>query len=102
MSRIISWRISRLSVRLALFPLAGASGAVGAAEPTVSVTVPHSPTLLEAVISALPSALAMATQKVSTCSTATVSGSLEMTVYSIPLGPMIRPLRSPTSKVLPL
>ena len=33
-----------------------------------------------AVISAVPSALATATQKVSTCSTATVSGSLEVTV----------------------
>lgn len=35
--------------------------------------------LLKAVISALPSVLATATQKVRTCSTATVSGSLEVT-----------------------
>ncbi len=71
-------------------------------EPTVSVSVPTSPALLETVISAFPSALATATQKASTCSTATVSGSLEVTVYSVPLGPIIRPLRSPTSSVLPL
>ena len=75
---------------------------MGAAEPTVSVTLPRSPALLDAVISAVPSALATATQKVSTCSTATVSGSLEVTVYSVPLGPMMMPLRSSTSRVLPL
>ena len=60
--------------------LAGASGAAGAAEPTVSVMLPHSPALLDAVISAVPAPFATATQKVSTCSTATVSGSLEVTV----------------------
>jgi hypothetical protein len=51
-----------------------------AAEPTVSVMLPHSLALLEAVISAVPDPLATATQKVSTYSTATVSGSLEVTV----------------------
>ena len=80
MSQIISWRISQLSVRLVLSPSDGVSGIVGVVELTVSVILPHSPVLLEAVISALPFALAMATQKVSTCSTAIVSGSLEMTV----------------------
>ena len=80
MSRIISCRISMLSVRLALSMLVGVSDAVGAAELTVSITVPCSPALLEAVISAVPTVLATATQKVSTCSTATVSGSLEVTV----------------------
>ena len=89
-------------VWLALFSLSESVGAMDAAEPTAKVTVPRPPTLLTAVISALPSALATATQKVSTCSTATVSGSLEVTVYSAPLGPIIRPLRSPTSSVLPL
>ena len=89
MSRIISCRISRLSVRLILSPLDGISEVVGVAELIVSVMLPHSPALLEAVISAVPSALAMTTQKAGTCSTATVSGPLEMTVYSVPLGPMM-------------
>jgi len=31
-----------------------------------------------------------------------VDHGLEVTVYSAPLGPMMRPLRSPTSSVLPL
>ena len=57
---------------------------------------------LKTVISALPSALATATQEASTRSTATVSGSLEVTVYSVLLGPMIEPPRSPTSRILPL
>ena len=78
------------------------SGAADAAELTVSVMLPHSPVLFEAVISVLPSALATATQKVIICSTATMSGLLEVTMYSAPLGPMMRPLRSPTSRVLPL
>ena len=80
MRRIISCRIAMLSTKLALSPIVGASGAARAAEPTVSVMLPRSPALLEAVISAVPSALATATQKVSTCSTATMSGSLEVTV----------------------
>ena len=79
MSRIISCCISMLSVSPALSPLAGTSGAAEA-DPTVSVTLPRSPALLEAVISAVPTVLATATQKVSACSTATVSGSLEVTV----------------------
>ena len=80
MRRIISCRISMLSVRPALSPLAVVSGIAGVAGPTVSVTLPCSPALLVAVISAVPSALATATQKVSTCSTATVSRLLEVTV----------------------
>ena len=52
----------------------------GATEPTVSVMLLCSPALLKAVISAVPTVLATATQKVSTCSTATVSGLLEVTV----------------------
>ena len=80
--------------------LSGLAGAL--AEPTVSVRVPDAPARLVAVISAVPSDLATATQKVSTCSTATISGALEVTVYSAPLGPMMRPLRSPTSRALPL
>ena len=80
MSRIISCRISRLSVRLALSPSMEGSSASGTAEPTVSIMLPCSPALLEAVISAVPSTLATATQKVNTCSTATMSGLLEVTV----------------------
>ena len=65
---------------MALSTLVGISDAVGAAELTVSVMLPHSPALLDAMISAVPSALVTATQKVSTCSTATVSESLEVMV----------------------
>ena len=43
-------------------------------------TVPRPPTLLDAMISAVPPDLATATQKVGTCSTAIMSGSLEVTV----------------------
>ena len=64
--------------------LAEAAGST--AVPTVSVKVPLSPARLEAVISAVPSDLATATQKPAICSTATVSGALEVTVYSVPLG----------------
>ena len=46
----------------------------------VSVRVPLSPARLAAVISAVPSALATATQKPVICSTSTMSGSLEVTV----------------------
>ena len=77
-------------------------GACGASGPTVSVRAPVSPAWLEAVISTLPSDLATATQQLITCSTATVSGSLEVTVYAAPLGPITRPLRSPASSTVPL
>ena len=98
-SRTSSNRTSDTSRWSGLSPVVGACGASG---PTVSVRAPVSPAWLEAVISTLPSDLATATQQLITCSTATVSGSLEVTVYAAPLGPITRPLRSPTSSTAPL
>lgn len=79
-----------------------ASVAAVAADPTVSVRLPVPPVPFLTLMVAVPGALATATQKVRTFSTATVSGALELAVYSAPLGPMMSPLRSPTTKVLPL